>query len=175
MPYPPGGLSEHRQMIANNPLRFTEDKERAIANWVKHAWGGLKVSTSLSKKKAIPILEEMALLVWEAQGAVPFFHFGETDKPVCWNRPQDGTKNFIRYEIGHLNPKSNGGSSRPENLCFQSARCNQHIQSSLPIEEVMCFYFQTNHEVKARLESLQKLHNTKKWKTLKKSLLIERS
>ena len=167
MPYPPKGLNEHRTMLGANPSRFTEDKERAIQNWVKHAWESARRVTSLSKKQSVPILKDMALLVWEAQGGVPFFNFGEVERPVCWNRPQDGMKNYIRYEIGHLNPRSNGGGSEPENLCFQSARCNQHIQSSLPIDEVMGFYFETNEEVAGRLESLKRLHSSQRWVDLR--------
>jgi len=173
MPYPSRGLVEHREMIANNPLCFSQDKERAIKNWIEHAWKGVRGSATLTKSKASPILKEMALLVWEAQGGAPLFSFGRNESPVCWNSPRYGTKNYIMYEIGHMNPISNGGTSQPENLCFQSARCNQHIQSSLPMDEVIGFYFQTNEEVKARLESLQSLHKTNLWKELKASLMSD--
>ena len=44
---------------------------------------------------------------------------------------------FIRYEIGHYLPRNAGGQNDPENLCFMSGRCNQHIQASLPLDVVM--------------------------------------
>ena len=169
MPYPPTGLNAHREMLAANQSRFIEDKERAVKNWVEHAWKCARTTTTrMSKKQATPHLREMALLVWEAQGGVPLFNFGRDGAIPCWNRPQDGLKDYIRYEIGHMDPTSNGGSSKPENLCFQSARCNQHIQSSLHMDEVVAYYFQTNNEVLERLKSLQRLHNSKGWASLRK-------
>ena len=168
MPFPTGGLTEHRQNIADNTECFTQDKERAIANWSEHCWKYVKENTTdLTKKNAIVILKEMAELVWEAQGGVPLFQFeAPTGLPMSWNRPQDGELNYIRYEIGHVHPQLEGGVSNPENLTFQSARCNQHIQSSLDIDEVLV-YFTSVDVVNERMANLAELHNSEHWAALK--------
>ena len=175
MPYPPGGLLEHRARLAANPSAFTKGKESAIERWVDHAWKGARAVRqkaglpAMRRKQAAPLLREMAVMVWEAQGGEPLFHFGNYGD-VCWNVPQRGLKNYITYEIGHMEPTSNGGSSEPENLCFQSGRCNQHIQSSLPIEQVVSYYFQTNKEVLERLERLKRLHTSERWLSIRKQV-----
>ena len=164
MPFPIGGLNQHRIDLSLNPSCFTQDKTRAIDNWVKE-------SIKSYPKKAKTILKDMALMVWEAQGGVPLFQFsGKNNLPMSWNRPQDGETNYIRYEIGHMISKNYGGTSEVENLCYQSARCNQHIQSSLLLEEVIDAYFSNNQEVLDRVDSLKTLHQSYKWFEKKKEL-----
>ena len=173
MPFPTGGLNEHRIQLSNNPKCFTEDKERSIKNWILQAWKWLsKSNPSVKKNVAVPLLREMAIIVWEAQGERPLFHFDSVNGlPLSWNRPQDGLKNYVRYEIGHMTPVNSGGLSQFENLCYQSARCNQHIQSSLSLDEVLESYFQNNQEVLDRVSSVFISHQTTRWKEIKKLLL----
>ena len=171
MSFPTGGLTEHRKNISDNKDAFVQDKDRAIANWIKHCWTYVRSHGSLSKRESTPILEEMAELVWNAQMGMPLFQFNasSTGLPMSWNRPQDGELNYIRYEIGHIHPQLEGGESNPENLTFQSARCNQHIQSSLDIDEVMT-YFDNVSEVKSRMNHLNDLYHSEIWTSLKDSL-----
>jgi hypothetical protein len=73
-----------------------------------------------------------------------------------------------------MNPINNGGESNPENLCYMSARCNQHIQSSLPMDEVLAIYFNSNSIAKKvvdKYNNLLKLHQSEKWLELKKQIL----
>jgi len=172
MPFPSGGLNQHRIELSVNQDRFTQDKTRTIKNWIKHArkWVSEK-NPSANKKNTSIILEQMANMLWEAQGGKPLFQFDSANGlPLSWNRPQDGTVNYIRYEIGHMNPVNNGGLSNPENLCYQSARCNQHIQSSLSLDEVLESYFQDNQEVLDRVNSVLSLHQSEEWKRLRSLL-----
>ena len=49
----------------------------------------------------------------------------------------DWDKNYIRYQWGHLRSRNqNELAHEITNLCLQSARCNQHIQTSMDISEV---------------------------------------
>ena len=58
--------------------------------------------------------------------------------PFCWNSPKDWDKDYIRYEWGHLRSRNlNGDAHQIENICLQSARCNQHVQTSMDIAEVL--------------------------------------
>lgn len=173
MSYPDGGLLEHRKSLKANPLCFSQDKDRAVINWISHAWEGLKSLTSVKASIARPILERAALMVWQAQGGKPLFHFESkvSGLPMSWNRPQDGMLNYVRYEIGHMTPFDCGGSSAAENLCFQSARCNQHIQSSLPMDEILAAYFSDNAEVLQRIANLRHLYASQEWQGLLKSVV----
>ncbi len=54
-----------------------------------------------------------------------------------------------------------GGSNSPENLSFQSARCNQHIQTSMNYFETT--EYNCKEEVKKRIDNLFILHKSKEW------------
>ena len=105
---------------------------------------------------------DLADMIFEAQGKKPLFQFGEDI--VAWNRPSYWNLNYIKYEIGHKLPVNAGGTSHPENLCYMSARCNQHIQSSLEMHNVLDWYFSHNDEVKNRLKNLDELYLSENWK-----------
>ena len=51
--------------------------------------------------------------------------------------------------------------SLPENLSFQSARCNQHIQTSMNYFETT--EYNCKEEVKNRINKLFILHKSKEW------------
>jgi len=167
MPFPTGGLQKHRENLAQNDLRFSQDKDRAIENWVKEALKEVN-TTNNNRNQAKIILNYLANMVWEAQGGVPLFQFdSNSNLPMSWNRPQDGEKNYIRYEIGHMISRNCGGGSNVENLCFQSARCNQHIQTSLSLNEVVEAYFSHNQIVLDRINALTALYQSETWQAKK--------
>ena len=173
MPYPkPDGLTAHRKQLANNLDCFSQDKDRATKNWTSHAWQGIKNNVPSSKKKEdLLILKEMACMIWDAQGGKPLFQFNDKDElPLAWNRPMDGNKNYIRYEVGHLKPRNAGGTSCTENLCYQSARCNQHIQGALSIETVIEAYFNNNSIVLNRIQAIYDVYKSKQWMDFKSKL-----
>ena len=164
MSYPKeGGLNAHRQLLTENENWNLTDQDCTVDKWIGEAWSYIREVSTISKKLATPILRKMALMVWNAQAGLPLFHF-ESKKglPMSWNRPQDGGLNYIRYEIGHMTPSLSGGISHPNNLSFQSARCNQHIQSSLDMDEVLS-YFESVPEVLKRIENIKKLHQSSEW------------
>jgi len=168
-------LNEHREMLKKNEECWLADYDRAQRNFVEHLWKWVKDKNPTAKKKdKCDVMNEVAGLVFEAQGYRPLFHLSDSNI-MAWNSPKDWDRySHIRYEIGHMNPKNNGGESEPENLCFMSARCNQHIQSSLSFEEVMENYFAHNTKatlVVERVNNLKALHQSDCWKELKSYLL----
>jgi hypothetical protein len=104
---------------------------------------------------------DISSMIFEAQGNKPLFQFG--NEITSWNRPSYWNLNYLKYEIGHKTPVNAGGTSHPENLCFMSARCNQHIQSSLEMNYVIDWYFSHNDEVKQRLTNLENLYRSELW------------
>lgn len=69
------------------------------------------------------------------------FHVEGTELPLCWNAPKDWEKDYIKYEWGHLLSRNQNAADahRLENLALYSARCNQHIQTSLDVPELMIY------------------------------------
>ncbi len=161
-------IMEHRTRLKNNPNSFEEHYNKARENFARYIQG-------YPKKVKL----QFADLVFQAQGRKPLFLWSSVDElPWAWNAPtrlrtKEGpihTWNdidYIRYEIGHMNPRNAGGKNEPENLCFMSGRCNQHVQASLPMEVVLRDLFSDNKEVLDRVESLKQLHNSEEWKKLK--------
>ena len=163
-------LSDHRLNLFNNEERYLKDKDRAVKNLSNHIWSWAKEENPFSKKKdKIAYAIALANIIFDSQGQTPLFEFG--DKILAWNNPKDWEHDYIRYEVGHMNPRNNGGKSNPENLCFMSARCNQHIQSSLPLEEVIEHYFNNNNEVIKRIQNLKESHESDEWRDLIESLI----
>ena len=161
-------ITEHRTRLKNNPNAFEEHYQRARGNFA-----------NMFKGYPREIRLQFADLVFEAQGRKPLFHWSGIDGlPWAWNDAKKlHTKNgiihtwndcdYIRYEIGHMNPRNAGGKDEPKNLCFMSGRCNQHVQASLPLDIVLRDLFPDNNEVQNRVANLKKLHNSKRWKDLK--------
>jgi hypothetical protein len=167
-------LNAHRQNLKSNPNCFSQDKDRAIKNMAKYIWEWARTqndSAEMKKSKKMPHILKMCEMLWQAQEERPLLYF-DSVLPLCWNSPKDWAKcNYLKYEIGHMNPKNNGGDSNPENLCFMSARCNQHIQSALSLDEVIEAYFPSNKDVLQRIERLKTLYNSKEWLECKIKLL----
>lgn len=167
-------LFEHRLELINNPLCWEQHFESARKNLANKIWDWVRLNNPKAKKVVkFPFILEMADLIFEHQDKRPFFHIGD-DMITAWNSPRDWDKNYIIYQIGHMNPINNGGESNPENLCYMSARCNQHIQSSLPMDEVLAIYFNSNSIAKKvvdKYNNLLKLHQSEKWLELKKQIL----
>lgn len=152
-------LLDHRNNLLNNPNRYIQDKERAITRFAEKSYE-FYGSCGKNKKFLIKLLEKLGNLVFENQENKPIYEYQDT-LPHAWNSPKEWKLNYIKWEIGHLISVNQGGSNNPENLSFQSARCNQHIQTSLN-------YFETTEynrieEVKNRIDNLFILHKSKEW------------
>ena len=164
-------LREHRDRLAQNPNRYEQGFVKARENWVRHAYNFYK-STQLShaeKKTLREHLGRMADLTFDAQNRRPLFEID--DQCFAWNSPRFFEDDFIRYEIGHIRPKNRGGLSIVSNLCFQSARCNQHIQAALNIDDVI-FLIGHHESVKLRIRSLLNLHTSSQWTILERELPV---
>lgn len=131
----PRTLRRHREALAANPHAFTTDIPRAARTLISHIKDcGFPRATP---RRCGHLATEIVEMIFESQERQPFFHV-EGPLPFCWNRPQDWDKPFIRYEWGHLHSRNQSvGPAMLTDLCLQSARCNQHIQTSMDIEEVV--------------------------------------
>ncbi len=154
-------LLQHRTNLLNNPNRYIEDKERAIKQFANIAYK-FYGSCGKNKKKLINLLEKLGNLVFDTQENKSIYEY-QDDLPRAWNSPMNGgwEINYIKWEIGHIISLNQGGNNNPENLSFQSARCNQHIQTSLNYFETT--EYNCKEEVKNRLDKLFLLHKSKEW------------
>lgn len=128
-------LREHREALAKNERAYVEDLDRVRKTAVAHLrrCGFARVTVD----RCEPLIERFVEMIFATQDRKPFFHVDGV-LPYCWNAPKNWDKNFIRYEWGHLRSvNQNADADTLENLCLQSARCNQHVQTSMDIDEVV--------------------------------------
>ena len=96
------------------------------------------------------------------------FHVEGTELPLCWNSPRDWDKDYIKYEWGHLRSLNQAPQKAYEiqNLGLYSARCNQHIQTSMHIEELMVYGGILAQRISNVLTARRKLFDSEEWKEL---------
>ena len=161
-------LLEHRKRLLKNSNRYIQDKDRAIKQFAETAYKNYG-RCGKNKKMIIQLLQELGSLVFKAQGNESIYEYQDT-LPRAWNSPMKGgwKINYIKWEIGHLISLNQGGSNNPENLSFQSARCNQHIQTSMNYFETT--EYNCKEEVKNRINNLFALHESDEWKDILKKI-----
>jgi len=154
-------LLQHRKNLLNNPDRYIEDKERAIIRFAETSYKHYG-PCGKNKKLLIPLLEKLGNLLFENQQNIPLYEYQDI-LPRAWNSPMNGgwKCNYIKWEIGHLISINQGGLNNPENLSFQSARCNQHVQTGMNYFETT--EYNCKEEVKNRINNLFILHKSKEW------------
>jgi 5-methylcytosine-specific restriction endonuclease McrA len=158
------GLAEHRQMLE----AFSPDN--AQINELAKKMANMAYNTTA--KDTVVSLIPIVKAILETQDFLPFF-WEETEGylPSCWNAPKDWNLTYIKYEIGHISPKVSGGTDELENLCGMCARCNNHIQSSLSMDEVIA---RNSPKIADRarlvLERRSKLFQSPKWLELKSNI-----
>jgi hypothetical protein len=107
--------------------------------------------------------------IFSTQDYKPFFWI-EGTLPFCWNDPKDWGKDYIKYQWGHLNPRSGitTGTGKVEDLCLMSARCNNHIQSSLPIADLQEYFrgSTTGLRIQQVLEKRTALFASRDWQRI---------
>jgi len=161
-------LIEHRQVINGNPEAYETDlrSDRLVKSVINHIRQDFSEVRFDQKKKAI--LKEIVCLLFEAQEHRPFFHVEGTELPLCWNRPSDWNIRYIKYEWGHLLSQNQmpEKSSSIENIGLYSARCNQHIQSSMNIQELMVYGGLLAQRISNVLTNRRILFASKKWQDL---------
>lgn len=159
-------LIEHRTIINQNLEAYTKDLEndRLVKSMINHIRKDFpNVRFNDSKKKKLKIIVEY---IFETQSKRPFFHVEGTELPLCWNRPADWDINYIKYEWGHLLSQSQSPetSSSIQNIGLYSARCNQHIQSSMNIQELMVYGGLLAQRISNVLTQRRILFESDKWK-----------
>jgi hypothetical protein len=136
-------LNMHRLNIRKNMPKAYEyelkdtGKDRLIGTLVNK----LSKSFAISKKKHYELLSLYIDLIAKTQDYSPIFDIKSIKLPLCWNKPKDWDCSYIKYEWGHLYSKSQNPDLEYnlENFGLYSARCNQHIQSSMNIDEVLVY------------------------------------
>ncbi|EPU5981199.1 hypothetical protein JKP28_20970 [Vibrio vulnificus] len=163
-------LIDHRQSLSNNSKAYVheiedENIDRLIKSLIPHLKNA-GYSVSLGRSKLI--LQSLIRLLFDAQENRPFFHVEGTELPLCWNSPKDWDKNYIKYEWGHLRSRNQAQdlAHSIENLGLYSARCNQHIQTSMNIEELMVYGGILAQRISNVLTHRRKLFESKEWQDL---------
>ncbi len=116
------------------------------------------------------VREDIVLALLETQNRKPFFWI-RAKLPFCWNHVKDWNLDFIKYEWGHINPRNSAALANQdiiENLCLMSARCNNHIQSSLPMDEVRKLFGKSTagERIDSVLKKRKALFKSRRWQSL---------
>ena len=78
--------------------------------------------------------------------------FADGDDSFCWNHPKNKDFEFLVLEWGHKIPRNFGEIAHNlDNLILLCARCNNHIQTSRKIEQLI-------PELEHKLKALKKLN-----------------
>ncbi len=121
---------------------------------------------SISGAQHEDALSRILRMLFDAQDQRPMFHVEGTELPLCWNAPKDWTKPYIKYEWGHMLSRNQNATDahKIENLALYSARCNQHIQTSLDIQELMLYGGVIATRISQVLSSRRRLFASPDWK-----------
>lgn len=167
-------LMEHRRNLANNKEAYTFDIFKSTERVVKTLIPHLKRAgySQITYTKHRDVLTEIIFTFFEAQEHTPMFHVEGTQLPLCWNRPADWDLNYIKYEWGHIHSVNQNKETalRLENLGLYSARCNQHIQSSMDVQELMIYGGVLATRITNVLTKRRFLFSTKKWEQIESTL-----
>jgi len=168
-------LIDHRKSLSSNPHAYDheirdENIERLVKSLVPHL---KKAGLNVSPSKNFAELSQIIKLLFQVQDDRPFFHIEGTEMPLCWNSPRDWDKDYIKYEWGHLRSRNQAEDKahKLENLGLYSARCNQHIQTSMHIEELMIYGGVLAQRISNVLTARRKLFETQQWKNLVKEII----
>ena len=167
-------LIDHRRTLAANPKAYTYELEEAhISRLVRTLVPRVKnAGYRATPSKSFDILAEAIRLLLRAQDDRPFFHVEGTELPLCWNSPRDWDKDYIKYEWGHLRSRNQSPEQEHdvENLGLYSARCNQHTQAAMHIEELMVYGGILAQRISNVLTARRMLFESEEWKALLNSL-----
>jgi hypothetical protein len=80
--------------------------------------------------------------------------FADGDDSFCWNHPKNKDSDFLVLEWGHKIPRNFGEIAHQlDNLILLCARCNNQIQTSRKIEQLI-------PELEHKLQALKKLNQS---------------
>jgi hypothetical protein len=79
--------------------------------------------------------QELLRKILEEQQGTCFFAGG--DDRYCWNHPKDSDLAFLKLEWGHLVPRAQRTGQTPLKMVLLCARCNNHLQTSRTIEQLI--------------------------------------
>lgn len=167
-------LIEHRINISKNDNAYTfdvfNDTERLIKSLIPHLKKAKYDNVTFGKHS--DILRKIIYKLFETQDFTPIFHVEGTQYPLCWNRPADWDKNYIKYEWGHIHSinQNEDKAFDIKNLGLYSARCNQHIQSSMDVQELMVYGGILSYRITNVLTKRRFLFATKEWEDLENRL-----
>ncbi|MEO5369248.1 MAG: hypothetical protein H7833_04140 [Magnetococcus sp. DMHC-1] len=169
-------LFEHRINIRDNPDAYEfEFKKENIKRLCKGLACRLRCAgyKKLTLRNGYHILQKIIQCIFDSQDRLPIFHIQveENGLPLCWNQPRDWENHYIKYEWGHLiSINQNDKADKLDNLGLYSARCNQHIQSSMNIEELKIYGGKLSDRISKVLDNRKKMFQSDDWKKIENEL-----
>jgi len=127
--------------------RIPEDEIKRLA---KNLYGHLKrMGIKMNVQERLEFTNE----ILDSQAGTCAFAGGEDE--FCWNEPKDKDLKYLKLQWGHKIPVSHGKiAQKPDNLILLCARCNNNIQKSRSIKQLI-------PELEHKLKVLRKLLQNK--------------
>jgi hypothetical protein len=157
-------LRDHReQLVYIQPTNEELSRLKITLNAYLRLCGFYRVPETL-KRKFIEV-------IFETQSWKPFFWI-KSSLPMCWNAPKHFDKDHIFYEWGHLIPR--GAISKRvhtlKNLCLMSSRCNNGLQTGLPMTELRRPFAGSlvGNRIELVLQKRAALFKSQEWKEMEK-------
>ena len=162
-------LREHREALRSNECDpYTADLKRCEGTLVKHLkkidiYKPLTLHR-ISKSDFPDVVERIVSLIFKAPKFRPFLYI-KSDLPLCWNAVPHWDKNYIVYEWGHFNSVNQNGDEAhsTENLALHCQRGNQHIQSSMDIDELLVYGGKIEEVIVTNKDAREKLFKSPEW------------
>ncbi|WP_034944202.1 hypothetical protein [Erwinia oleae] len=164
-------LKKHREKLRDNPTAYTQDMERKSVTLVSLLKKSGYNKMDKNNPRCLQLAYDITMAIFEAQGCKPYFHI-DSDLPYCWNVPAKWNLNYIYYEWGHMKSRHNHEKKADDikNLCLQSQRCNQHIQSGLDTEDLKIYGGKLAEIIDKNEASFKKFYASPKWVKLEERL-----
>jgi 5-methylcytosine-specific restriction endonuclease McrA len=121
--------------MSNDTYQWQPAPKAELHRLAKLLASHLRKARVLHSERSLPNCSELVRQVLEKQRGTCFLAGG--DDRYCWNHPKDGNIGYLKLEWGHKVPLSQGGTSDLSNLVLMCARCNNHIQTSRTLRQLV--------------------------------------
>jgi len=164
-------LQQHREALKRNKEAYTKDLNRKSVTLVSLIKKSGFNKMDKNNPECLDLAKNITLIIFKAQNYKPYFHI-ESELSYCWNVPSKWDLDYIYYEWGHMRSRHNHAreADNIKNLCLQSQRCNQHIQSGLDIEDLKIYGGKLAEVINKNEASFKILFSSPEWEDLEREL-----
>jgi hypothetical protein len=122
------------QLRAKDTFHWEPRPEPELTRLTKLLGSHLRAHGVVPSERTPGKSRQLLLKTLEEQNGSCYFSGG--DDRFCWNHPKDGHLKYLKLEWGHLVPKDRRTDVALK-MVLLCARCNNHIQTSRTLEQLI--------------------------------------